>query len=215
MASDKYSCIEDLKANEIQKHYKIRTNIKPNRKKQILVFSPHGGGIEKGVSEIVDALALIGDYNSYLFEGRKKKDNKKDLHITSHRFNEKKLIEILGAHYTSLSIHGMNIKSKEVDIIIGGLNQEFGEILKKNLSIFNTCTDEKQLPECLGLFARHHDNVTNKCISKKGVQIEISKRLRSQFFEKLSPKEFRQRKTDLFDSFINSLNNSINEYLNP
>jgi phage replication-related protein YjqB (UPF0714/DUF867 family) len=212
MRKDKYKCIDDLKTCEFPKHYRIKPSFDSERTNRILIFSPHGGGIEKGVSEIVRELSKVGDYNSYLFEGKKKEGNK-DLHITSHHFNEKMLFKLLEIHETALSIHGMKIKDKSIDIIIGGLNKTLGELIKKNLNGFSTCINENELPSQLNLFARRKDNVTNLCQIKQGVQLEISEELRRKFFERLSPQKFRNNKTKLYYNFINSLNKGIMEYL--
>src|SRR6266550_7424509 len=50
------------------------------------VFSPHGGGIEQGVSELVHAIAR-DELSWYLFEGTRTTGNWA-LHISSHLFNE-------------------------------------------------------------------------------------------------------------------------------
>jgi len=56
------------------------------RGSQILIFSPHGGGIEIGASELVEAIAGKG-LSYYLFEGLRANGNDL-LHITSTRFDE-------------------------------------------------------------------------------------------------------------------------------
>jgi phage replication-related protein YjqB (UPF0714/DUF867 family) len=210
---DKYSSFDNLKEHELSKHFKITSNYHPERTSKILIFSPHGGGIEKGTSEIVKDLSALGNFNFYLLEGLKRKGNKL-LHITSTNFNEPELIKLLANHQTAISIHGMKLKEKGVDIIIGGLNKEFGEVIMKNLYGFSVCNSEKELPNYKRLFARLKSNVTNKCQTKQGVQIEISEELRSKFFERLSPQEFRNKKTSFYAVFINSLNKGILEYIN-
>lgn len=58
----------------------------------LLVFSPHGGDIEPGTSEIVEAFQE--SYSTYLFEGTKQ-DNNRDLHITSTNFDEPILVQMI------------------------------------------------------------------------------------------------------------------------
>jgi phage replication-related protein YjqB (UPF0714/DUF867 family) len=212
MTEDKYKNIENLMTNELSKHYRISPNFKSHNTNKILVFSPHGGGIEKGTSEIVKDLSALGNFNFYLFEGLKRVENKL-LHITSTNFNEPELIKLLANHHTAISIHGMKLRNKSVDIIIGGLNKDFGEVIMKNLIGFSVCSSEKELPNHNRLFARMKSNVTNKCQSGQGVQIEISEELRTKFFKKLSPQKFRNNKTKLYNDFINSLNKGILEYI--
>lgn len=213
MKKDLYQNFQELVDKESIKNYRIVSDFKTQRTNKILVFSPHGGGIEKGASEIVKDLSALGKFNFYLFEGLKMEENKL-LHITSTNFNEPELIKLLANHHTAISIHGMKLKDKSVDIIIGGLNTEFGEVIRKNLIGFSVCNSEKELPNHKRLFARMKSNVTNKCQIEQGVQIEISQELRTKFFKKLSPQKFRNIKTKLYDDFINSLNKGILEYIN-
>ena len=68
------------------------------------VLAPHGGKIEQGTSEI--ARRIAGEqYNLYLFEGRLSAGNR-DLHVTSHRFFEKRADDLLKATEFAIGVHG-------------------------------------------------------------------------------------------------------------
>lgn len=80
---DTYQSYEELSAHErIGIDYRILHERKGD---QLLVLSPHAGGIESGVSELIHEIS--SDYSMYLFEGLKVKGNHV-LHITSTRFDE-------------------------------------------------------------------------------------------------------------------------------
>src|SRR5258708_2652230 len=69
-----------------------------------LVAAPHGGGIERGTTEI--ARAVAGQKLSfYSVEGTKRTGNTV-LHITSHRFDEPRFDEAVGQHDQVATIHG-------------------------------------------------------------------------------------------------------------
>ncbi|BBP89570.1 hypothetical protein BsIDN1_31880 [Bacillus safensis] len=85
----------------------------------LLVFSPHGGDIEPGTSEIVEAFQE--SYSTYLFEGTKQ-DNNRDLHITSTNFDEPILVQMIKTYPFSISIHGY--KSDKRHTLVGGTNEK-------------------------------------------------------------------------------------------
>ncbi|OQX61138.1 MAG: hypothetical protein B5M51_08605, partial [Anaerolinea sp. 4484_236] len=70
--------------------------------------APHGGGIERGTSEIAKALAE-DVFSIYCFEGIKRTGNK-SLHITSTRFDDPMCLELLETAATVLAIHGCAVE---------------------------------------------------------------------------------------------------------
>lgn len=168
-----------------------------------MIFTPHGGGIEPGTSEICRTVAQL-DYSIYLFEGNG--NNCKRLHITSTNFDEPQLLELLSRHKYAVSIHGMtNEASKQLnaDIFIGGNN----EILIKSTTVllrqesFSVSNNMENANSSLS--GNRIDNVTNKCRSSKGMQIEISEKLRASFFIGNHYKKLgRKRTTNNFNSFV-------------
>lgn len=71
-----------------------------DRKTSFLIFTPHGGGIEPGTTEICEWFNRNG-FSFYSFTGRGK--NCKELHITSTHFDEPTLIKYLAKHNRSIS----------------------------------------------------------------------------------------------------------------
>jgi phage replication-related protein YjqB (UPF0714/DUF867 family) len=69
------------------------------------LIAPHGGGIEPGTSEVADAIAAT-DFSFYAFEGIKADGNRRDLHITSRRFDEPRCVDLVKASPQVISIHG-------------------------------------------------------------------------------------------------------------
>jgi phage replication-related protein YjqB (UPF0714/DUF867 family) len=82
---DLYGCFADLKAHKKENSdYSISKG--HGKSNHVCVIGPHGGGIEPGVSELVTEIAR-DDFSWYLFEGIQPSGNR-DLHITSHHFDE-------------------------------------------------------------------------------------------------------------------------------
>jgi phage replication-related protein YjqB (UPF0714/DUF867 family) len=185
-----------------------------NRMGDFLLFAPHAGGIEPGSSEICKWFNKE-PYSYYLFEGIGK--NCSELHITSVLFDEPQFIKLLGNKRYAVSIHGMTDDGSGInnaDIFLGGLNSELIKLTQINLKNSGfIVTTNIELPASL-LSGKEPQNVTNRCLSKLGMQIEISETLRRLFFKReLKRKEGRRETTALFEVFCNSINESILTYL--
>jgi len=184
-----------------------------DRKGDFLLFAPHAGGIEPGTSEICKWFNK-NPWSYYVFEGTG--ENCSELHITSTLFDEPRLIKLLGTKRYAVSIHGMTNDVSGInnsDIFLGGLNSELIKLTQINLknSGFIVSTNI-ELPTSL-LSGKEPQNVTNRCVSKLGMQIEISEKLRRLFFNgELKRKEGRSETTVLFEVFCNSINEAIHIY---
>lgn len=175
---DKYKNFSDLESNR-PKSFTIDHDYKDST---FLVFTPHGGGIEPGTTEICKWFNNK-DFSYYSFTGKGKKC--KDLHITSTRFDEPTLTEYLAKHKFAVSFHGMTntMKNKfNADIFLGGLDKKLRQKIKTNLNKhgFSVATS-KDYPTST-LAAHDKNNVTNKCTRGQGVQIELSESIRKTFF---------------------------------
>lgn len=90
----------------------------------VLVIAPHGGGIENGTSEL--AAAIAGEeHNLYCFEGLKASGNR-ELHVTSHRFDDPLALQLAARCAIVVSVHGCKGQSA---IHVGGLDQMLVEAL--------------------------------------------------------------------------------------
>ncbi|BCE15293.1 hypothetical protein RSC3_02649 [Bacillus paralicheniformis] len=100
-SADKYANFAELAEHETEgEDYQIEYT---DMGTELLILSPHGGGIEGGVSELVRAFSA--DYSTYLFEGIKPSQNW-DLHITSNHFDEPQAVKAVKEHNYTLAFHG-------------------------------------------------------------------------------------------------------------
>src|SRR5262245_49530672 len=81
---DRYASFAELSAAEPAGSFTISHEERLHSR--VIVIAPHGGGIEVLTSEIAREIAGQ-DFSYYSFAGRKRRNNR-DLHITSHRFDE-------------------------------------------------------------------------------------------------------------------------------
>ncbi len=170
---DKYRNYAELAANE-REGIDYRIIIRTVPKAHITIAAPHGGGIERGTSELARAVAGQ-DFSLYLFEGLKPHGNFKSLHITSRRFDEPRCLELLSCSQIVITIHGCKGDYDEHSAIyVGGLAMQL------KLNVFETLLAAGYSSHLDGhkFTAVDHDNICNRGFHNAGVQLELTAGLR-------------------------------------
>jgi phage replication-related protein YjqB (UPF0714/DUF867 family) len=171
----------------------------------LIILAIHAGGIEMGTSELAHAIAGK-DFSWYLFEGLG--GNTQDMHITSTNFDEPRCLEMLKEHQMAHSLHGFTGSDTDPSIYLGGNNQPLIQHLLAALrsggysAWINTGKYSATDPA----------NVCNRTSLGRGVQLELSGGLRSQFFEDYLRRKGRERKTPQFDRFVKIVRNALLTY---
>ena len=125
------------------------------------------------------------------------------LHITSTRFDEPGGIKIARAARTVITLHGCH--GKKSAIYVGGRHEALKTRLKNAIcrAGFNaeTCTKT-------GLRGESTSNLCNRCITGRGVQLEITRGLRKRMF---TPWEDQNtgNETDVFLRFITAVRGTL------
>ncbi len=166
---DKYPNYEELSRHEKKGiDYRIRCMSKSD----IIIIAPHGGGIEPGTTKIAKAIAG-SKYSFYTFEGIKPTGNRV-LHITSKNFDEPIALKVVQQASQVVAIHGCQGDSEEI-VYLGGLDNGLKQKLDKYLKAagFNP-----QYPQNSQLKGIHPLNICNRGKTDKGVQLEITRKLR-------------------------------------
>jgi len=148
--------------------YRIRFE---SRDPGILIMAPHGGKIEPMTGEIAEAIAGM-DYSFYSFDGLKTEGNNL-LHIESHLFDEPRALEIVEKADIVVTVHGQ-IDQKDGFVMVGGLDESLGSEIKRQLE----AAGFKTRPPTGGLTGTDPMNICNRGKSKRGVQLEISRKVR-------------------------------------
>jgi phage replication-related protein YjqB (UPF0714/DUF867 family) len=168
LMADRYRSFEDLAANSrLRIDYRIRVQ---DRGTPMVILAPHGGWIERDTTEIAEVIAGT-DLSFYAFEALTDGSHG-DFHITSHRFDEPKAVDLVGRSWTAIAIHGRRNEGKEV-VWLGGrataLRDAIGASLRE--AGFDAEPNEK-LP------GRDRANICNRTLSGEGVQLELPRSLR-------------------------------------
>ncbi|MDA0821058.1 MAG: poly-gamma-glutamate hydrolase family protein [Proteobacteria bacterium] len=181
---DKYKNFASLVETEIEgTDYRVRVVVKP--RSNVAVIAPHGGSIERRTSAIASAIAGE-DFNLYLFEGLDPAGSFEVLHITSHRFDEPRCLNLINTCDTVVAVHGCG--GAENMVMLGGRDRNLIERLGTAISTTGVCVLVGEHPYP-GL---HATNICNRGRSAQGVQIELTDSLRGSFQEQAVVMAIRQ-----------------------
>lgn len=171
--ADRYSNFAALEASERKGE---DWNVKiADRGTAIVILAPHGGFIEPGTSQIAEAIA--GDqYSYYCFEGLRPGRPHRDLHITSHRFDEPQGLHLASASRTALAIHGRADADDPVRIWLGGRHTQ----LKEQVATAMDSAGFGSTAAPNGLSAMNRENICNRGTDGAGVQLELPRALRTR-----------------------------------
>jgi phage replication-related protein YjqB (UPF0714/DUF867 family) len=201
MPEDKYSSYKELSQMERENQdYEIQREI---RSSNLAIITPHGGGIEPGTSEIVEAIA-DNKHSYYCFKGIKRTGNK-DLHIASERFDEPSGLETAQSAKIVITIHGCI--GNDDKIFVGGLNEDFK---KKIVSALNSANFKGRTDMPASFAGEDSNNICNIGTDGKGIQLEISESLRRKMFDGLN-RSGRKNKKEAFHKFVKVIQKAIEQ----
>ncbi len=128
------------------------------------------------------------------------------MHISSNRFDEALGIEISENALMVISVHGSRFRTETVHV--GGKNQRLKQKITHALTAAGFHAEISKIP---GLKGISPENICNRCKSKEGVQLEISRGLREKMFHNLDHRNLRQR-TIYFYKFVNTLKEVLSTF---
>jgi phage replication-related protein YjqB (UPF0714/DUF867 family) len=168
--ADSYMGFSDLAKVQVEDS-DYRIHVRPNVASCIAVIAPHGGSIEQYTSDIARAIAGI-DLNLYLFEGLRAVDNYAELHLTSHKFDEPRCLDLLSNCDHVVAIHGCRGEAQQA--LVGGLDGPLKVSVAQALTKLgiDTHLQGHKFP------AVEPSNICNRGRGSAGVQIEMTMALR-------------------------------------
>jgi phage replication-related protein YjqB (UPF0714/DUF867 family) len=173
-----YHSFSELAAAEDTTGYTVKAN---DIGSNTTILALHGGGIERGTSELVQALNGYGKYNTYLFEGLKATDNG-SLYLPAINFDEPTAISLVQDSNYTLSIVGA--AGDDQVTYIGGQNKLLAELIRLHLQAKGYPVQNLSIPDRIaGVMGSNIVN-QNKLFADSyrlgGVQIALSKGLRDK-----------------------------------
>ncbi|MFN3348778.1 poly-gamma-glutamate hydrolase family protein [Pseudorhodoplanes sp.] len=145
------------------------------RDSRVAVIAPHGGFIEPNTTPIARRIAG-NDLSFYSFTGLRPGRPHAHLHITSHRFDEPRCLDLVARSDIVITVHGMVGIDDPWLVYLGGLQTRLRERLRKSLTEagFAARFDAQRYP------GTHPSNICNRGRSGRGVQLELPRHLRDR-----------------------------------
>jgi phage replication-related protein YjqB (UPF0714/DUF867 family) len=178
------------------------------------ILAPHGGGIERGTSEL--CLAVAGyhpanlpqippagvTYDYWIFEGVRELDNA-PLHVRSTGCDDGVAVSLCAGALNALSLHGFKPEPPSEDaqvVLVGGGNITLRQHLLKGFHDADlNAVDAGQDGELDG---NDKCNIVNRTLLGMGVQLELSTPLRDAMFGDISRPRRKHTTTQLFWTFV-------------
>ncbi|PTM57823.1 poly-gamma-glutamate hydrolase family protein [Desmospora activa] len=198
---DRYRNFDELTRHEREGvDFRVESTLRGGR--FFAVVAIHGGGIERGTSELATAIAGE-EWNGYRFEGMKQPGKNRDLHLTSTRFDEPRLAPILSHSRRIISIHGA--RGDEPVCFIGGRDHKTTEEIARQIKGSGVAV--QKAPSTLG--GTHRRNICNRGKEGIGVQLELTTALRRSFFVDFSHRGRRETPTAAFAAFTTAVRQAL------
>jgi len=163
-------------------------------------MAPHGGSIEPGTGEIAEALAFP-EHSFYAFEALIDPADAQRLHLTSTCFDEPVALSLAARSTTIITIHGCLECNRMV--YLGGRDEKLKKRLVATLSQAGFAVADNHPHPCFA--GTHKDNICNKGLSTKGIQVEIALGLRRLLLTERNT----SLKQGLFGQFIHAFRQGL------
>jgi phage replication-related protein YjqB (UPF0714/DUF867 family) len=161
-----------------------------NPETEQIVLAIHGGGIEKGTSELALAVAGFhpatlapaadgrGLHDFWLFDGLLQLGNGR-LHVTASHYDDPIARELVKNARRCISLHGCRDEQARGKIQVGGLDEELREIVLEELAAADIPAELATDPLLNG---DEPDNIGNRTKVKGCAQLEMGTSFRSSLF---------------------------------
>jgi phage replication-related protein YjqB (UPF0714/DUF867 family) len=193
---------------------------------QTVILAPHGGGIERGTSEL--CLAVAGyhpanlpitppagvTYDYWMFEGIRDGGNG-DLHVTSTGCDDLVAVRLCAGALGALSLHGFKPENldppkspDEQRVLIGGCDTLLRDLLEDALR-------RVDLPVEAAVGEIDGDsvcNIVNRTMRGRGAQLELSEPLRDTMFTKNTRPARKHTTTEVFWRFVAACRDALDRF---
>jgi phage replication-related protein YjqB (UPF0714/DUF867 family) len=193
-----------------------------------VIVAPHGGGIERGTSELCLAVAgyhpanlpitppagVIYDY--WMFEGIRPDDNK-DLHVTSTGCDDLVAISLCAGALGALSLHGFKPENAnpprppdEQVVFVGGRDDVLRPLLVAALKAVQLPVEDTGGQGEVG--GDDLCNIVNRTLRAKGAQLELSEPLRDTMFGRNTRPGRKVTTTEVFWTFVAACRDALDRF---
>jgi phage replication-related protein YjqB (UPF0714/DUF867 family) len=217
--SDLYTCTDLIEgidwARRFRRHERFDDALARGAEvPRTVILAPHGGGIERGTSEL--CLAVAGHhpanlpqvppagvtYDYWMFEGVREGDNR-ELHVTSTGCDDEVAVSLCAGSLNALSLHGFSDDDQVV--LVGGATPDSTPNPLRE-SLLDGLRDAHFVVRDPGehgeLNGNDPCNIVNRTMLGMGAQLELSTPLRDAMFTEHSRPRRKHTTTQLFWTFV-------------
>jgi phage replication-related protein YjqB (UPF0714/DUF867 family) len=186
-----------------------------------VILAPHGGGIERGTSEL--CLAVAGyhpanlpqtppagvTYDYWMFEGVREDDNR-ELHVTSTGCDDDMAVSLCAGSLNALALHGFSPKPPDFSedeqvVLVGGATPDSTRNPLRDYLLAGLCDAQFDARDSAGhgeLDGNASCNIVNRTMLGTGAQLELSTPLRDAMYTEHSRPRRKHTTTQLFWTFV-------------
>jgi phage replication-related protein YjqB (UPF0714/DUF867 family) len=186
-----------------------------------VILAPHGGGIERGTSEL--CLAVAGyhpanlpqtppagvTYDYWMFEGVREDDNR-ELHVTSTGCDDDMAVSLCAGSLNALALHGFSPKPPDFSedeqvVLVGGATSDSTRNPLRDYLLAGLCDAQFDARDSAGhgeLDGNASCNIVNRTMLGMGAQLELSTPLRDAMFTEHSRPRRKHTATEVFWTFV-------------
>ncbi len=198
---DHYANFSELNHKETE-GVDFRVDLREGRS-GIAIVAPHGGKIERGTSQIANAIAGA-NHSYYSFEGIKPTLRaNRILHITSNNFDEPRAQSLVTNAQTVMTIHGA--KGMQSAVYAGGLDMPLRQLVLDRLNTAGFVAEDDPSPSRQG---RGANNICNRGLSGQGLQLELTLGLRQSMFRPIEG-GLGWTTTQVFSRFVEAIRRTL------
>jgi phage replication-related protein YjqB (UPF0714/DUF867 family) len=192
-----------------------------------VILAPHGGGIERGTSEL--CLAVAGyhpanlpitpparvTYDYWMFEGIRDGGNA-DLHVTSTGCDDLVAVLLCAGALGALSLHGFKPENldpprspDEQVVFVGGCDDLLRDLLQEALDDVDLPVKAAEQGEIDGDSVC---NIVNRTMRGRGAQLELSEPLRDTMFTSNTRPGRKHTTTEVFWRFVAACRDALDQF---
>jgi phage replication-related protein YjqB (UPF0714/DUF867 family) len=186
-----------------------------------VILAPHGGGIERGTSEL--CLAVAGyhpanlpqvppagvTYDYWMFEGVREDDNRK-LHVTSTGCDDDMAVSLCAGSLNALALHGFRPEPPDFSeddqvVLVGGATPDSTRNPLQDFLLEGLRDAQFDLRDPAGhgeLDGNASCNIVNRTMLGMGAQLELSTPLRDAMFTDIRRPRRKHTTTQLFWTLV-------------
>jgi phage replication-related protein YjqB (UPF0714/DUF867 family) len=175
-----------------------------------LLVVPHGGGIEPGTSEIMRAVAKLGNWAWYEFAGYLRQGNREALHVPSTEFDEPTLLSLRLRAGFCVEFHGTSQTGSPL-VYVGGTWDAGRRIMGGAINLFSEKHGINAVDPMSQISSLQEPTPAVRGKRADSVKLEFSRETRNLLFLPDASREARGRRSPRLSPLARSIHMALQQ----